>query len=457
MIVPVYDTADGLEKGTTLAAFAASANVFIFNPAVCHRNNPERGRLNMASTSEKPTPQNNLPKDCLRHLLAAGIALIVTLSVSFDVFAGTRCSPFGDPPAQVDRGWYASFVTARNSICLGGKRLGPWTDEDGDARYACLYEPARAGEPEPLPMVVFLHPSETSAYSVVLTGLVGMIDTEVLKEGNPGFILLAPQGRYTTHRYPGYDSNALGWDNWYRQLSLAGAVSVSDATYDENADAASIDHFVDEMIATHKVDRQRIYMMGWSNGAAMALLYALNRSWVAAAAVYSAPDPFSALFDVCTQTPVAVTPAGDGQAQVFNPRVPLMHLHNDCDIGGICPNGNRFAARVRALGGSIEDVIVNSEGQQVASCDDSCGTDEMANGRIGTVASFRGLTRHMRWPAQWNEQMLNFLKEHPLGIANDQDRHESSAMLSLPRQSGVRDNFVPPVTHFELPTHYDPP
>ena len=135
------------------------------------------------------------------------------------------------------------------------------------------------------------------------------------------------------------------------------------------------------MIATGKVDRQRIYVMGWSNGAAMALLYALNRPWVAAAAVYSAPDPFSALFDVCTQTPVAVAPAGDGQAQVFNPRVPLMHVRNDCDIGGICPNGSRFAARVRALGGSIEDVIIDSSGLRVTSCDDSCGTDEMADGK----------------------------------------------------------------------------
>jgi hypothetical protein len=150
------------------------------------------------------------------ELMSSLIALMLVLSASLDVFAGTGCSPFGDPPAQVDRGWFASFVTARNSVCLGATRLGPWSDGNGDARYACLYEPQRADEREPLPMLVFLHPSETSAYSVILTGLVGLIDKEVLNGGNPGFILLAPQGRYTTHRYPGYDSNALGWDNWYR-------------------------------------------------------------------------------------------------------------------------------------------------------------------------------------------------------------------------------------------------
>jgi poly(3-hydroxybutyrate) depolymerase len=342
---------------------------------------------------------------------------MATLLVSLNVSAGTECSPFGNPPAQVAREWFAQAVNARNSVCLGGTLLGPWADGNGDARYSCLYEPSRAGEREPLPMLVFLHPSETSAYSVNLTGLVRLIDKGVLRDGHPGFILLAPQGRYTTHFYPGYDSKGPGWDNWYRQLSPAGAVAEGGVTYDENADAASIDHFVDEMIAKGKVDRQRIYVMGWSNGAAMALLYALNRPWVAAAAVYSAPDPFSALLDVCTQTPVAVEPAGEGQARVFNSRVPLMHVRNDCDIGGICPNGTRFAARVRAFGGSIEDVIIDSSGLRASSCDDSCGTDEMADGQIGTLAGLRGVARHMQWPVQWNELILDFLRHHPLGIA----------------------------------------
>jgi predicted esterase len=254
--------------------------------------------------------EKNSHRDCIRHRLATAIALMAALLASRGVFAGTRCSLFGDPPAQVSRGWFARVVTRGNSVCLGGRVLGPWIDGNGDARYACLYEPRHPTEREPLPMVVFLHPSETSAYSVILTGLVGLIHKEVLGEGNPGFILLAPQGRYTMHRYPGYDSNGLGWDNWYRQLSPTGAIAAGGATYSENVDAASIDNFIDEMLATGKVDRQRIYLMGWSNGAAMALLYALNRPWVAAAAVYSSPDPFSALFDVCPQTPVAVCSGG---------------------------------------------------------------------------------------------------------------------------------------------------
>lgn len=389
----------------------------------------------MASAFETLMPEKNTQLGGFRLYLSAGIALMVLLSARLNVFADTRCSPFGDPQAQVDRGWFASFVAARSSACLGGTLLGPWTDRNGDARYACLYEPRRADERGPLPLVIFLHPSETSAYSVLLTGLLALLDNGTLEEGNPGFILLAPQGRYTTHLYPGYDSNALGWDNWYRQLSPTGTVAVGGVTYDENPDATSIDHFVDEILSRGKVDRQRIYMMGWSNGAAMALLYALNRPWVAAAAVYSAPDPFSALSDVCIQNPVAVAPAGDGQARVVNPRVPLMHVRNDCDIGGICPNGSRFASRVRALGGSLEDVIIDSSERRVTSCDDSCGTDEMADGQIGTVAGLRGMARHIRWPAQWNGPMLNFLRRHPLGTASDQPDREPGATLTIQQNS----------------------
>ena len=42
--------------------------------------------------------------------LAAGIAMMVALMASRDLYAGTRCNPFGDPPAQVSRGWFASPV-----------------------------------------------------------------------------------------------------------------------------------------------------------------------------------------------------------------------------------------------------------------------------------------------------------------------------------------------------------
>ena len=71
----------------------------------------------------------------------------------------------------------------------------------------------------------------------------------------PGFIVVAPEGRATTHFYPAPDDQGSGWDNWYRQLDRRGRDLVVDGvTYAQNVDAATIDHFIDEVIATGKVD-----------------------------------------------------------------------------------------------------------------------------------------------------------------------------------------------------------
>jgi len=177
------------------------------------------------------------------------------------------------------------------------------------------------------------------------------------------------------------------------------------------------DHFISDEIATGNVDTRRVFVMGWSNGAAMGLLYALNRPSIAAAAVYSAPDPFGAFNDPCSQTPVNHAPASNAELQLFNPHAALMHVRNSCDIGGICPNGNLFASQARAVGANVDDVILDPDGNKVSACDDTCGTDPMAKGVVGASGSARGLAHHIRWPAAYNSAMLDFLKQHPLASA----------------------------------------
>jgi predicted esterase len=350
----------------------------------------------------------------MKAALASTLVGLIAVAMSINADCAAQCGPFGNAPAEINHGGYASFVSSHNPICWGGIVLGPFTDADGTQRNACLYEPASAGKENPLPLIIFLHGSIATADSIRLTGLFGLVDKADLGEQKPGFILLAPEGRYTSHFYPGLDSNGLGWDNWYRQLNPAGDVTVAGAVYHENQDAAAIDHFVTDIVASGKVDRNRIYVMGWSNGAAMAMLYALNRPWIAAAAVYSAPDPFAAFTDPCPQRPVATAPNGVGQLQLFNPHVPIMHVRNNCDIGGICPNGSRFANRMHTMGDSVDDIILDPSDKQVTSCDDACGTNEMGDGKVTSIGSLRGAAHHLRWPADWNPSMLAFLKRHPL-------------------------------------------
>lgn len=320
------------------------------------------------------------------------------------------CGPFGNPPATI--------LGADKPNCGDGELLGPWQDRDGIDRYACLYEPGPARAARRLPLLVYLHPSLFPPNSIVHTNLLAFAATFSISgdRKRPGFIVLAPQGRRTVHYYPWPDNRSIGWDNWYRQFSPSGAVKIGETVYPENPDAATIDHFIAEIARAGKVDTGRIYVTGWSNGAAMGLLYALNRSDVAAVAVYSGPDPFGALEDPCRQTPVSNAPASNSEVRIYNPRVPVMHLHNSCDVAGICPNGEQLATELRLAGVNLEDLILDSSGARARACDASCGTDPAGDASL--LHNFRGSTvglhRHERWPSGWTPAVLDFFRRHPL-------------------------------------------
>jgi dienelactone hydrolase len=319
---------------------------------------------------------------------------------------GQACTPFGNPPQ--------AFIANVVPKCSGGKLLGPWNDSAGTPRYACLYLPSKASS-SPLPLVVYLHPSLADADSIGITNLLKTINTANVSDNpqNPGFILLAPEGRNTTHLYPSFDSKGPGWDNWYRQISPSGEVTVGGTTYAENVDAATIDHFIDLETATGKVDPNRIFVTGWSNGAAMAFLYGLSRPNIAAIAPYSAPNPFGAFNDPCQQTPVAGAPGGNSQLQIFNPGLPTDHLHNNCDIAGICPNGELMESELLPLGVFVQDTIMDAMQEPANGCDFTCGTNpdgDPNNVKGDTV----GARNHTRWPTTWNLAILDFFRRHPL-------------------------------------------
>ena len=320
------------------------------------------------------------------------------------------CGPFGDPSAAV-------FPVGVPS-CGDGKLAGPWKDSDGTDRYACLYEPKLTDAKRKLPMIVYLHPSLFSAAWITQTNLLSYQDSVSLSADpqNIGYVVLAPEGRKTTHIYPFPDNKGIGWDNWYRQLNPAGDVRIGNTTWRENADAAAIDHFIAARVAAGGIDTNRIYVTGWSNGAAMGLLYALNRRNIAAAAVYSAPNPFGAFDDACPQRPVARPPASNAEIQLYNSAIATMHLHNSCDVGGICPNGILLRNQLSNAGVSVDDVILDWRRKRIDACTDSCGTDP--NGEPGMlenpIGGTVGAVNHVRWPMEWTPAMLDFFRQHPL-------------------------------------------
>lgn len=341
------------------------------------------------------------------------LALLLALSCCTLVAAckkpeSVTCSPFGDSPATL----FENYIPA----CNEGSRLGPWKDRDGLARHACLYEPDHVSSTKPLPLVVFIHPSLFAADILERwTNLLDYLGTADVT-GDPhrrGFILLAPEGRNIHHYYPPPDASGLGWDNWYRQFSPSGDVTVNGRVYPENVDAATIDHFIAEEVATGKVDRNRIYLTGWSNGGAMAYAYGLNRLNIAAAAIYSAPDPFELALDLCPQHPVTAAPAAISELPIANPHLPTYQVHNSCDIAGLCPNIRFFAGQLRALGLDATNTIIDHDQNAVAQCEDRCGTNKDGD-LLNFNASSRGAMNHLRWPDKWTPKMLDFLRDHPL-------------------------------------------
>ena len=290
----------------------------------------------------------------------AAVAVLAAWPSSVAVAGG--CTPFGNPPQ--------TLVSSPVPMCTGGTTLGPWNDSDGTPRYACLYEAGAASTSNPLPLVIFLHPSLTTAdITETGTNFLEYLNTANVSDDSSklGFILLAPEGRDTTHFYPSPDNTGPGWDNWYRQFHQ-GSVTIKKQTYPENVDAATIDHFMAQVISSKMVDTNRIYLSGWSNGSAMAYAYGLERPAIAAIGVYSAPNPYEAFNDPCPQTPVIAKPTSNSQLQISNLGAPTYHLHNDCDIAGICPNGELLMHQLLPIGIGVQDSIINSAVQPTNGC-----------------------------------------------------------------------------------------
>lgn len=367
-----------------------------------------------ARSTHRFAPLNTL----ISLLLNSGALALCLLLIAGAIACGNAanrnaqaCGPFGNLPARI--------IGTVKRDCDGGKLLGPWKDADRTDRYACLYEPRSAGVNNRLPMVVYLHPSLFPVGPSRWTNLLEYQDSVSLSEDvtKAGFIVLAPQGRKTTHYYPFPNDSGAGWDNWYRQLSPAGEVKVGDTSYRGNVDATAIDHFIAEEVATGKVDKNRIYMTGWSAGAAMGYLYALNRPSIAALAVYSAPNPFGALDDPCPQKPVTGAPLNDRQIQIFNPHVPTMHIHNSCDIVGICPNGEKLESDLRPLGVEVQDMILGPLGRPMNACMASCGTDPNGDAGLNPLGWTLGVVDHLQWPRKQTPAMLKFFRSHPLKVS----------------------------------------
>lgn len=285
------------------------------------------------------------------------------------------------------------------SLCtsLYGEALS-FTDANGTMRSACLVSPAGTTPASPRPLLVWLHPSLFPIDSVLLTELPAKLGSADLTgdPARPGYSLLLVSGRDTEHFYPFPDDTGLGWDNWYRNLDRTSP--------DLNVDVATIDHFIAEVKSRQIVDAKRVFLSGWSNGSAMAELYGLNTPGIAAAVVYSSPNPFNDSTDPCPQ------------AAFGNNKLALLHVGNYCDIIGICNSSTALLGdlETRGLAAPVESIRINALLQEVEGCATETACLAPTNPNNVLQLTDIGTVNHLRWPLGYTDRMLSFLKDHPL-------------------------------------------
>ncbi len=321
-------------------------------------------------------------------------------SVAAQPAVGDSCVGIhGNPPrlpSPSPQGQVAGLYYPLGLCATRGGEVLTYTDAFGTPRTACLFTPNQATPQNPLPLVTFLGGSVFPGDpQTIINSLESLSNTGDLT-GDParsGFTLLVVEGRDKPHFYPVPDEHALGFDNWYRNFNR------NDPAL--NVDVETVDHFIAEVKSRRIVDARRQYMMGHSNGAAMAILYGLNTPGIAATAIYSSPDPFIDIAAPCTQPPFG------------NNLRPIMTIHNSCDVFGICDTGSvgfreRMAAAIPQL--ELRSIIIDTSvtQQETAACNAQCSADSP----LGVAAP--GVVFHLIWPQLWNDEYLTFLRERPL-------------------------------------------
>lgn len=314
--------------------------------------------------------------------LILGLAGMISLMATPLQAADATCSTTtGAPPIQTVQ------PTTIRPFCKQGSVLS--FDQAGVRRYACLNLPRQATGHPPAgakwPLLIYLHGSLTTPDSLYLEGnnLFDLHDSYPLSD-NPalqGFIILSPEGRRATPYASTEFETGTGfhWDEWYRSST-------------ENLDAQAVDHFLDAVVATGKVDPHRIYVFGWSNGAYMTALYGVWRSdRIAAMAQYAGADPWSR--EPC---PVSFE---------HTRKVPLFLMRNLCDALVSCATTSAWIATLEQQDWPFDYRSLGLLGNRVRAdraCDASCST-------------VQGIFEHVRWSRTGVlTEMLDFLKQHPL-------------------------------------------
>jgi hypothetical protein len=98
------------------------------------------------------------------------------------------------------------------------------------------------------------------------------------------------------------------------------------------------------------------------------------------------------------------------------PTVPILHIHNDCDIVGICESGQNMARVFHANGVTVSDDLINTLLQPSAACIPQCdrSSPQFDPNYPGLgLDSTLGTVNHTRWPQTWTAALFHFFQLNP--------------------------------------------
>jgi dienelactone hydrolase len=195
-----------------------------------------------------------------------------------------------------------------------------------------------------------------------------------------------------------------------------------------NPDIANVDALIDELAASGRVDTDRIYMMGWSNGGFFSQMYAVARhvtptpggNRIAAAVAFTAADPFhNVRADQSPSCQLEPYPRSE---------VPILLISRACDVVACdaqqlveleledAAPGHEVTTwqqdLVAKVGNpNVERIIVTGDGRVTDRCS-----------RAPLCTPLAAIVNHLRWPdgvadgsgRDHEPAMLEFLRSHPL-------------------------------------------
>lgn len=282
------------------------------------------------------------------------------------------------------------------------------------SRPLCRISPTSARN---LPLVLFFHGALGSADTVLdkVPNLVAAAHSWAWPgTSDEGFVLAVPSGACLSWPRTG-SKEGYHWDFYHRNLSSPSS----------NPDVALADAIIDAEVVSGRVDPSRIFVMGWSNGGFFGQMYAIARSagrstptpggsFVAAASVYTAADPFNNLnFGTRPSCQLVPYPRATGAK--------LMITSNNCDLiacdaeqAAELEAKSRSDAFTPAPGFDVNQWVSNASlaigthvrWDLVDASDQARRSNGCSHGQTCTPA--RALLAHSKWPAARLAEMLSF-------------------------------------------------